>query len=256
LHICFNCVKTNSLTLLHAYIITVTVEKLPPPPPVLSDGSIVTDEGAIEGRSSGTDVFQRRELAVPATALSLSSCQAAEDTSSAQDLENKSWLFVGAKNALKRVSELFTKHSEVGPQFEMDTNSNSNIPFPDIWTVLHPIVAEKLDNPGKILSLHEKILCVSSCVKYGVLQTESAKGRDGILLLGDTGAGKSTFANYVSYFLVLPSLPYTTAILYYSCMIVVCIVSLFILNCRSTAVRWRGNVKQSLYQNIQSFQSS
>ena len=60
---------------------------------------------------------------------------------------------------------------------------------------LPPIVVRKLERPGETLSANESIECLISCIEFGVAQAECAKGRELVIIIGNTGAGKSTFVN-------------------------------------------------------------
>mmetsp|Transcript_47509 Transcript_47509/g.154228 ORF Transcript_47509/g.154228 Transcript_47509/m.154228 type:complete len:709 (-) Transcript_47509:2135-4261(-) len=62
---------------------------------------------------------------------------------------------------------------------------------------LPPIVSRKLDRPGEPLSADESIECLVSCINYGAAQAERAKQQELIIVIGNTGGGKSTFVNMV-----------------------------------------------------------
>ena len=60
------------------------------------------------------------------------------------------------------------------------------------------IVKQKLDNPTMSLKIEQKIECLSSCVRVGMAQAEMAKDRNLLMVIGNTGAGKSTLVNYLA----------------------------------------------------------
>ena len=63
---------------------------------------------------------------------------------------------------------------------------------------LPPIVKQKLDDPSLSLDIEEKIECLSSCVRVGREQAQKAKDRNLLMVIGNTGAGKSTLVNYLA----------------------------------------------------------
>ena len=66
-------------------------------------------------------------------------------------------------------------------------------------SALDPIVRRKLASPQETsLSPAESRRCLVSCVAYGREQARLAEGRDVVVVLGNTGAGKSAFINYLS----------------------------------------------------------
>ena len=62
---------------------------------------------------------------------------------------------------------------------------------------LPEIVHKKMEDPTLTLTTDESIECLAACVEFGMAQAEQACNLDCIVLLGNTGAGKSTFANYI-----------------------------------------------------------
>ena len=52
-------------------------------------------------------------------------------------------------------------------------------------------------DPTLILTPDESIECLTSCVEFGMAQAKEACNLDCTILIGNTGAGKSTFANYI-----------------------------------------------------------
>ena len=63
---------------------------------------------------------------------------------------------------------------------------------------LLPITVEKLDNPGRVLTLEESITVISNCLDIGEERAKAASGKEIIIFLGNTGAGKSTTVNYLA----------------------------------------------------------
>ena len=58
-------------------------------------------------------------------------------------------------------------------------------------------VNKLLSDPNMHLSSHETIECLLHCVEEGELRAREAAGRDGIIFIGNTGAGKSTMTNFL-----------------------------------------------------------
>ena len=74
-----------------------------------------------------------------------------------------------------------------------------NVTDDDVPSVdLSPIAREKLDNPHMKLTTDESIAVITSCVAFGEAQVAKAKGRDLLMVIGNTGAGKSTFVNFLA----------------------------------------------------------
>eukprot|EP00961_Rhodomonas_salina_P229109 3096626-Rhodomonas_salina.1 len=59
------------------------------------------------------------------------------------------------------------------------------------------IVREKLEDLNKQLTMDESIECMMGCIEAGSRNALNAQGKDLLVLIGNTGAGKSTFANYL-----------------------------------------------------------
>ena len=66
-----------------------------------------------------------------------------------------------------------------------------------IKPTMHQLVLQKIDNPLLDFDTEEKINCLMDIMDMGVEQASCAAGLNGVLLLGMTGAGKSTTGNYV-----------------------------------------------------------
>jgi ribosome biogenesis GTPase A len=66
----------------------------------------------------------------------------------------------------------------------------SNFELPDI-------VREKMANPNKALTADESIDVLVACIKGGMCEAKRAQGRELLMVIGNTGCGKSTFINYL-----------------------------------------------------------
>eukprot|EP00929_Paragymnodinium_shiwhaense_P109013 TRINITY_DN75379_c0_g1_i1.p1 TRINITY_DN75379_c0_g1~~TRINITY_DN75379_c0_g1_i1.p1 ORF type:complete len:943 (+),score=139.06 TRINITY_DN75379_c0_g1_i1:95-2923(+) len=62
-------------------------------------------------------------------------------------------------------------------------------------TELEPVVKQKLETPDKALSPEESRKCLVSCIAYGKVQADRASARNVVVVVGNTGAGKSSFIN-------------------------------------------------------------
>jgi len=63
---------------------------------------------------------------------------------------------------------------------------------------LQDITLSKLKDPARVLSVTESIDVMYDCIQAGEQRAEEAEGRDIIIFLGNTGAGKSTTINYLA----------------------------------------------------------
>ena len=63
---------------------------------------------------------------------------------------------------------------------------------------VYPLIAERLADPEKTFSRSDQIRLLTDCVRYGRVNAEALSGKDAIVVLGNTGAGKSTFINYLA----------------------------------------------------------
>ena len=63
---------------------------------------------------------------------------------------------------------------------------------------VYPLIAERLADPEKAFSRSDQIRLLTDCVRYGRVNAEALSGKDVIVVLGNTGAGKSTFINYLA----------------------------------------------------------
>jgi hypothetical protein len=59
------------------------------------------------------------------------------------------------------------------------------------------LVEDKLSSPWKEQTLEESIALLIECIRQGVVEAEKAEGKEIILFIGNTGAGKSTTINYL-----------------------------------------------------------
>ena len=63
---------------------------------------------------------------------------------------------------------------------------------------VYPLIAERLADPTKTFSRSDQISLLTACVRYGQVNAEAIAGKDAVIVLGNTGAGKSTFINYLA----------------------------------------------------------
>ena len=59
------------------------------------------------------------------------------------------------------------------------------------------IVQQKLDKPDLKLAVEDSLKVLHACVELGRAAANRAEGGHAIAIIGNTGAGKSTFANYM-----------------------------------------------------------
>jgi hypothetical protein len=59
-----------------------------------------------------------------------------------------------------------------------------------------PLIRRKLANPTLELSVEEQISLLTACMKIGAEHPVQVSGKDVTVIIGDTGVGKSTFANF------------------------------------------------------------
>jgi energy-coupling factor transporter ATP-binding protein EcfA2 len=64
-------------------------------------------------------------------------------------------------------------------------------------TAAQRLLKEKLNNPNKHLKDEEKIMLMSHCLLQGRERAQQAAGKNVVFVIGNTGAGKSTFINYM-----------------------------------------------------------
>ena len=62
----------------------------------------------------------------------------------------------------------------------------------------NPLISKQLLDPSQTLSPEESISLLTQCIEYGMVQAQKAAGKDILLIIGNTGAGKSTTVNYLS----------------------------------------------------------
>ena len=63
---------------------------------------------------------------------------------------------------------------------------------------VYPLIAERLEDPKKSFTPSDQIKLLTDCVRYGRVNAEAMSGKDAVIVLGNTGAGKSTFINYLA----------------------------------------------------------
>ena len=56
-------------------------------------------------------------------------------------------------------------------------------------------IADVLKNGSENLTVEKRITILADCLKMGILQAKRAEGKDLLIVIGNTGAGKSTFVN-------------------------------------------------------------
>ena len=61
---------------------------------------------------------------------------------------------------------------------------------------LPEIVHRKLHDPSLSLSPEDSLKVLLSCIKYGAVKGRKAKGKELLMVIGNTGAGKSTLINF------------------------------------------------------------
>jgi energy-coupling factor transporter ATP-binding protein EcfA2 len=61
----------------------------------------------------------------------------------------------------------------------------------------HSLLARKLADPECVLSESESIALLTFCVARGVEHAKKVKDKEAVIVIGTTGAGKSTFVNYL-----------------------------------------------------------
>jgi len=63
---------------------------------------------------------------------------------------------------------------------------------------LPQLVKDKLRNPNLKLTVDQQIECLDTCIKFGEVEAAKAEGRDILMVIGNTGAGKSTMVNFIA----------------------------------------------------------
>lgn len=61
-----------------------------------------------------------------------------------------------------------------------------------------PLIMKKMRDPSKALRLDESIELLTVCIQYGLERASHMAGEEAIIVIGNTGAGKSTFVNYLA----------------------------------------------------------
>ena len=62
---------------------------------------------------------------------------------------------------------------------------------------LHDKVTHKLANPGHRLEADDQLFVLRECIQAGAGAAERANGKDLLVIIGNTGAGKSTCVNFI-----------------------------------------------------------
>ena len=68
---------------------------------------------------------------------------------------------------------------------------------PESQSYIKTMVEKKLTDPDMVLTINESLQCLDHCIRLGQRGAQEAQGKDVLVVLGHTGAGKSTFINYV-----------------------------------------------------------
>ena len=81
-------------------------------------------------------------------------------------------------------------HTSTPPQITIDLNRPPEEAC--------PLIARTLESPGHSLTLDESIELLTTCITYGRERAKKLNGKEAIIVIGNTGAGKSTLVNYLS----------------------------------------------------------
>ena len=63
---------------------------------------------------------------------------------------------------------------------------------------VYPLIGERLADPEKTFSRTDQVRLLTDCVRYGQVNAKALSDKDVIVVLGNTGSGKSTFVNYLA----------------------------------------------------------
>jgi GTPase SAR1 family protein len=85
------------------------------------------------------------------------------------------------------VSPHYSKNSKREPSL------NPNIP-PE---TANPLIARRLEDGFFEPTIDESINILTTCITYGQFRAQKLAGKEGIIIIGNTGAGKSTLVNYL-----------------------------------------------------------
>ena len=89
------------------------------------------------------------------------------------------------------------KQNQVVP-VNIGTNPTSPKPIRRLSTQDHSnLILKKLENPTLELSLEESIGLLVQCIKNGNIEADKTAGKEAVIFIGNTGAGKSTTVNYL-----------------------------------------------------------
>jgi hypothetical protein len=98
------------------------------------------------------------------------------------------------KAALQKQAEELKREAEQKKQAEEDRKKAAEDALRKEASAL---LAKKLASPAYVLSESESIVLLTSCVSDGVANAQQIEGKEAVIVLGNTGAGKSTFVNYM-----------------------------------------------------------
>ena len=61
-----------------------------------------------------------------------------------------------------------------------------------------PLITRAIENPHHPLTLDESLELLTTCISYGRERAQKLQDKQAIIVIGNTGAGKSTFVNYLA----------------------------------------------------------
>jgi len=94
-------------------------------------------------------------------------------------------------NANGQLHQVLEEKSEHAAKRQADRRAVGAMP----GTELESVVKKTLAAPGISLSPEESRNCLVSCIAYGKVQAKRAEGKHTVVVIGNTGAGKSAFIN-------------------------------------------------------------
>ena len=97
-----------------------------------------------------------------------------------------------------RVAQTLAPHTQHARQRQAQRQSVREEQAATLFSAgaLPPVIQRKLAAPHQTpLTSQQSVQCIQSCVHYGTTQAQQAQGHDTIVVLGNTGAGKSCFVN-------------------------------------------------------------
>jgi energy-coupling factor transporter ATP-binding protein EcfA2 len=96
-----------------------------------------------------------------------------------------------SERSAKRKSSFASAIDTFSPQVEEEMALSLSAP------AVQALLSKKLANPTHTLSDQESIALLTHCVAEGAQNAEKIKGKAALVVVGNTGAGKSTFVNYL-----------------------------------------------------------